>query len=377
MRRDNGFIWALIFVLFSVSVSALTLITVSAEKTSEISARAAALYEPSSGRFLYSKSLNERLEMASTTKIMTALVVAERTRGDEIVKIPKEAVGTEGSSAYLSEGEELTVNELLYALLLRSANDASVALAIHTAGSTEAFALLMNERADSLGLESTNFTNPHGLHDEEHYTTAHDLAIIAAAAMQNGTIREIASTKRITVDSDLKNYVFLNHNKLLHIYDGCVGIKTGFTKAAGRCLVGAAERNGILLISVTLDAPNDWRDHTSLLDLGFDLCERRLLARGDDIEYDLPLLDSDKSTVHVHLSGDVYATLLKSDGATASDICLPRYVAAPVKAGERVGEVIFRVDGREVARADICAAESALRTEKKGFFSKIKELFKK
>lgn len=376
MRRDNGFISALIFILFSLSVSALTALAAPAKGSTDISARAAALYEPTSGRFLYSKSADERLEMASTTKIMTALVVAERTDPNETVKVPSEAVGIEGSSAYLEEGEELSVKELLYALLLRSANDASVALAVHTAGSTEAFALLMNERADSLGLENTNFTNPHGLHNEEHYTTAHDLAIIAAAAMRNNIIREIASTKRITVESDLKSYVFLNHNKLLHIYDGCVGIKTGFTRAAGRCLVGAAERDGVLLISVTLDAPNDWRDHMSLLDLGFGLCEKRVLANKGDIAYDLPIIGSDRPTVHVELGDDVYATLLRSDGEPTADICLPRYTAAPIEAGDTLGRVIFSIDGRKIAEADLCATESAPKS-KKGFFSKIKEIFKK
>lgn len=374
MKRENGVKLALLFIIIATVISALTVFTVSAER-SEVSAKSAALYEPSSKRFLYSKNTDVRLPMASTTKIMTALVAAESVPLDGIVSIPAAAVGTEGSSAYFKEGEQLTVKALLYAVLLQSANDASVALAHYVSGSTEGFALKMNERAKSLGLHDTNFVNPHGLHDEEHYTTAHDLAIITAAALENETVRDIAATQKATVESDLSRRVFLNHNKLLNIYDGCIGVKTGFTKSAGRCLVGAAERDGVRLISVTLSAPNDWRDHERLLDLGFSMTENRLLAKKGDFEYTLPALGSGGKSVTASLSEDVRRVLLKSDGQVTADVRLSRYLATPLSEGQRVGEVVFTLDGKEIARETLTVKEAVKEEKKIGILWKIKNFF--
>ncbi len=377
MRRGNGSLWVLLFVLFSVLISVLTALTASAKEKTDLSAKAAVLYEPSSGRFLYSENKDARLAMASTTKIMTALVVSERLSPDSIVKIPKEAVGTEGSSAYLKEDEELTVKDLLYALLLQSANDAAVALAVSTAGDVDRFALLMNEKARQLGLENTNFKNPHGLHDNEHYTTASDLARIAAAALDDPLIREISSTKRATITSNTTSRTFLNHNKLLHLYDGCIGLKTGFTKTAGRCLVGAAERGGVRLISVTLDAPSDWQDHTRLLDLGFELTENRLLASAGDFEYTLPVIGGDGESVTVALRSDVRAVLLKTDQAPAAELILPRFIVPQKNEGDTVGSVVFTLDGKTVAVGELCLRSAVLDAPKRGFFEKIKDFFKK
>ncbi len=377
MRKGNTGLFVLIFLLFAVFVSVVTALSVSANEKPVTNAKAAVLYEPARNRFLYTKNENARLPMASTTKIMTALVAAERLSPEDVVSIPKEAVGTEGSSAYFKEGEELTVKELLYAVLLQSANDASVALAVHTAGSTEAFALLMNEKADSLGLSDTNFTNPHGLHNDEHYTTAHDLALIAAAALKNPLVKEIAATERMTITTSTDTRTFLNHNKLLHLYDSCIGVKTGFTKNAGRCLVGAAERDGVLLISVTLNDPCDWMDHEKLLDLGFDLCENRTIAKKGDFEYTLPVIDGECESITLSLSSDVRAVLLKTDGEVKAQVCLPRYLAAPINEGDTVGRVIFTYEGEIIAEAPICANSTVKLKQKKGFFKRITEFFKK
>ena len=378
MRRNNGIFPTLVFLILAVLICVIASLTVSASETPKLSARAATLYEPKSGRFLYSHNEDTRLAMASTTKIMTALVAAQKLSPDETVIIPKEAVGTEGSSAYLTEGEELTVKELLYALLLRSANDASVSLAIHTSGSVESFALLMNEKADALGLKDTNFTNPHGLPDEEHFTSAHDLAIIAAEALKDPLISEICATQKAVITSNTSTRTFLNHNKLLHLYDGCVGVKTGFTKAAGRCLVGAALRDGVTLISVTLNAPDDWNDHKRLFDLGFELTESRLLARRGEYSYSLPVIGADgAAAVKAELSSDVRAVLLKTDKAPAADVRLSRYFTAPIEAGQKLGEVIFTLDGKVIARGELTAKESVPKAKKKGFLAKIKDFFKK
>ena len=241
------------------------------ESKISVSAHSAALYQPETNTFLYSKNADLRMPMASTTKIMTALVALEESSLDEIIIIDDRAVGIEGSSAYLKSGEAFTMEELLYALLLQSANDAAVAIANHIGGSSEGFAGLMNEKACSLGLEDTHFTNPHGLNDEAHYTTAYDLAKIAAQALKNEKFKEIVSTYKKTFLNDERSRTYVNHNKLLNLYEGCIGVKTGFTRQSGRCLVGAAERDGALLISVTLSAPNDWNDHKTLWNYGFSL----------------------------------------------------------------------------------------------------------
>lgn len=252
----------------------------SPEASLSLSAESAVLIDANSGNVLYSKNHTERMEMASTTKIMTALVAAESFDSKKTVRVSPEAVGVEGSSVYLYEGEQITMEELLYSLLLQSANDAATAIAIAVAGSVEEFADMMNARASEMGLDNTHFTNPHGLSDNEHYTTAYDLAIIASHALKNETVREIVSTykKTIPIDSRCNPRTLVNHNKMLRLYDGAIGVKTGFTKRAGRCLVSAAERDGLTLIAVTLNAPDDWRDHTQMLDFGFDSYESLLIA---------------------------------------------------------------------------------------------------
>ena len=209
--------------------------------------------------------------MASTTKIMTALAVLEALPLTATVTVPAEAVGTEGTSAYLKEGEILTVGDLLHALLLQSANDAAVSLAIAADGSVSAFADRMNRMAQALGLSQTHFQNPHGLDADGHYTTAYDLALLSAYAMRTPALADIVMKKSYTCRTTLALRVFSNHNKLLRLSPDAVGVKTGFTKKSGRCLVGAAKRDGALLVSVTLNASNDWQDHLTLWKLGFSL----------------------------------------------------------------------------------------------------------
>ena len=268
---------------------------ISAEKI-YISAKSAILID-SDGSVLFEKNSRERMGMASTTKIMTALVISELLPLDTKVKIPKEAVNVEGSSVYLCEGEILSVKELLYALLLSSANDAATALAIAASGSVAAFAHRMNEKAMSLGLADTHFVNPHGLYDDRHYTTAYDLALISAAALKDPTLREIASAKKATIPQGItqqepsgkaERYLY-NHNKMLSRYKGAIGLKTGFTKKTGRCLVSAAERDGLTLIAVTLNAPDDWNDHSALLDHGFSKYERVTIYEAGEFSYPFSL----------------------------------------------------------------------------------------
>ena len=258
--------------VFFVALFILAMLTLPAHAAVlSVSAKHAILLDGDTGDTLWEKDADTTAPMASTTKIMTALAVLSHMPLTESVSVPREAVGVEGTSAYLKEGELLTVSDLLHALLLGSANDAAVTLAIASDGSISAFAERMNRLAKEIGLESTHFANPHGLPAEEHYTTARDLALLSAYAMHVPSFRAIAEKRSYRFHSSLSPRTVLNHNKLLHMSSDAIGVKTGFTKKSGRCLVGAAERDGTLLISVTLNAPNDWRDHLSLWDYGFSL----------------------------------------------------------------------------------------------------------
>jgi len=340
---------ALLFFSCPLAVLSAPQTTTPARPTGKptVSAKAALLYSPQTGRCLYEKNADQRLPMASTTKIMTALVVLEKLPPERVVTVKKEACGVEGSSLYLQPGEELTVRQLLEGLMLRSANDAAEMLALETAGSIEAFAALMNEKAAALGAVNTHFENPHGLDGKEHYTTARDLAQIAAAAMKTELFREIVGQRSVKMPSaDGGVRVVTNHNKLLYLYEGACGIKTGFTKKCGRCLVGAAERDGVELITVTLAASDDWNDHKKLFDYGFSKLEnRRLAEKGECLsETDIPGRETP-----VKLLAEEEVRLILPRGAvvrTEIDLHRPLHPVAP---GEALGEAHFCLDGKRIA----------------------------
>ena len=245
-----------------------------------ISAEKAIVMDGVSGRVLFEKNPDQRSLIASTTKIMTALVVCEQCNVLDRMRIPEEAVGIEGSSMYLREGEVLTLQELLYGLMLSSGNDAAVALAIYCGGTVEGFAEMMNDRARSLGLTGTHFENPNGLDSPGHYSTARDLAVLTACAMENPIFAQTVSTKCVRIgDRFLRN-----HNKLLWRAEGAEGVKTGYTKAAGRILVSSASREGRRIIAVTLNDPDDWQDHEALLNRAFrDYSLRQIVKAGEPV----------------------------------------------------------------------------------------------
>ncbi len=230
----------------------------------EVSAHAAILMNGETGEVLYEKNADQRMLIASTTKIMTALVALEHDSPYKTITV-KETHMTEGSSMYLKVGEQVTVEELLYGLLLCSGNDAALALAEASSGSVDAFVAEMNHKARILGMADTSFANPNGLDDEAHYSTARDMARLAVCAAQHPGLMRIASTKQASVGSR----TMTNHNRLLRDVEGCIGLKTGYTKAAGRTLVSCAVREGRLLVAVTLNDGADWRDHAALYDYGF------------------------------------------------------------------------------------------------------------
>ena len=231
--------------------------------------------EQSSRRVLKGESIDERCFPASTTKVLTALVVLNSLPLDRVVTVPKIAEGVEGSSIYLRAGQKITVEDLLYGMMLRSGNDAATALAVETAGSIEKFAELMNETAKALGAENSHFVNPHGLHDDDHYTTAYDLALITAKAYENPDFVKIVSSEKAKILIDGEPSYIGNKNKMLKLYGGANGVKTGYTKRSGRCLVSGAYRGGMQLICVVLNYNDMWNDSMSFLNYGFDNYEMK------------------------------------------------------------------------------------------------------
>ena len=320
-----------------------------------LSAEAALLMEADSGQVILERNADTRLPMASTTKIMTALVALELASPETAIAVSPAAVGVEGSSVYLTEGEVLTLGELLFALLLESANDAATAIAIGLAGSVEGFAEEMNRTATTLGLKDTHFTNPHGLDDEEHYTTARELAILTRAALKNPLLRQIVATRKTTIPHVGIESVrlLINHNKLLRRYDGCIGVKTGFTKRSGRCLVSAAEREGVRLIAVTLNAPDDWNDHTKLLDHGFSLYKRETLCAAGEYTLALPVVNATAKAIPVRNASALAVTLPREHPPVSTTVELPRFTYAPLYEGECLGRVVFRCDLDGDGKAEI------------------------
>ncbi len=364
---------ALLALFFAFSAP----VTVAAEEFPGTSAKGAILIETSCGGVIYEHNADSRLPMASTTKIMTALCALENGDLSKTVKIPPAAVGVEGSSVYLKEGEELTLEDLLYALLLASANDAAAAIAIEISGSVDAFAELMNERARSLGLENTHFTNPHGLDNEEHYTTARDLAAITAEALKNETFRKIVSTYKHTIPLAGGGVrLLLNHNRLLRTEDNVIGVKTGFTKRSGRCLVTAAERDGVTVVAVTLSDPDDWRDHAAMLGFGLDAYRCEILAEEGSLAFPVPVAGGTSDFVTAVGVGSYTVCLPKDAPQPRRVIEMDRFVFAPVAEGDVLGRVRwFGEDGALLAEAELLAKETVPKRPKPGLRDRIKNFF--
>ena len=327
-------------------------------RVSAISAQKAILMDATTNRVLYEKNADERSLIASTTKIMTALVVCEQCNVLDRFRIPKEAVGIEGSSMYLKEGEVLTVQELLYGLMLHSGNDAAVALAIYCGGTVEGFAQLMNDKAHRLGLSGTHFENPNGLDSPGHYSTARDLAVLSVYAMRNPIFSKIVSTKTVTVgERSLRN-----HNKLLWRIEGADGVKTGFTKAAGRILVSSAMRDGRRLVAVTINAPDDWRDHQALLEDGFDRYNVQKIVSKDDILGETEVAAGDAGVVQLKAVDDFYYALAAEE---LPQIILqePGFVYAPVAEGQTAGFAYICIGDQPVGKIPLVYAETVEQTK--------------
>ncbi len=374
MKKILSAVIAVIIVLFPVCVSYGADLSVSAQS--------AVLFCAESGEFLFERNADKRLSMASTTKIMTALLAIEAATPEREIVVTEEMVSVEGTSMGLQAGDSVSLLELVYGMLLQSGNDAANTVAYVIGGSPEGFAAMMNARADEIGMKNTNFVTASGLDDEEHYSTARDMALLAAECIKNPVFASICSKKtaKLTYGNPPYARTLTNHNRLLWSYPDSIGVKTGFTKKSGRCLVSAAKRGGITLIAVTLNAPDDWSDHKELLDYGFDVCKSGLLVC-NVADAAIPVCGGKKSAVKLRQA-------YEAEGLYGSQcvLLLKPFEYAPVNEGDILGTAVFVSGGKIVAQIPVEAAESVeahivavAPKEEKGFFEKlwqkIKEFF--
>lgn len=324
---------------------------------SDISALSAVLIDMDSCRVIWAKNSRSRLPMASTTKIMTTLLTLESGNLDEEFVVDSYAVHTEGSSMGLQEGDIVTRRALCCGMLLPSGNDAANCAAVSVGGDIPHFAEMMNARAADIGMKDTHFVTPSGLHDPDHYSTAYDMALLASEAMKNPDFAEICGSRNIRLRFGSPPYDrwLKNTNKLLTKYDGCIGVKTGFTDEAGRCLVSAAERNGVRLICVTLNAPDDWNDHTKLLNMGFDKCSKRTYDGRTEISVSV----AGGVTDSVKLIPSVSPEYTAIGGADADGvITAPPMIYAPVPKGKEIGTLTLSDRQGVICRIPLIAADS-------------------
>lgn len=352
MRLVKKRIFALITVcllVFSFDVSAFA-------GGVSVSAQSAVLMCANNGEVLFSRNADKQLSMASTTKIMTSLLALEAAAPDTEITVTKEMVAVEGTSMGLLPGDSVSLEELVYGMLLQSGNDAANTVAYVLGGSPEGFAEMMNERAAQIGMKNTNFVTASGLDDENHYSTAYDMALLACESIKNPEFASICSQKtaRLTYGNPPYLRTLTNHNKLLWKYEDSIGIKTGFTKKSGRCLVSAAERDGVVLVAVTLNAPDDWNDHISMLEYGFSQCEGVTL--GCDLsDVSLNVVGGVKSRISVELSDN--PQWLAGESCTCRLLINPM-VYAPIEKGDIVGTAVFASGDNIIAEAAVLAGES-------------------
>ena len=353
--------------------------SVCAESAPAPSAKAYVLYCVENEKIILSKNENTRMKPASTTKLMTTLLTLEEAaKNDRVITFTADMVA-EGSSMYLEVGEKLRLSDLAVGMMMCSGNDAANAAAISVSGSTEKFANLMNTRARQIGMENTHFVTPSGLDDDDHYSTAYDLALLMAEGLRNEAFANLTFQKSVSVSftepSD-KKITYANHNRLLSLYDDCIGGKTGYTSAAARCLVSAARRNGVTLVCVTLDDRSDWNDHMALYDCGFSRLSG--FASADSaLCIDLPCVGGEQDMVAVMGESDT-ALVVENDRAKdiRRTVYLDNFVYAPVEEGEQLGRIDYTLDGKTLKSVPLIAVNGVkVKEVKKNLFQKIKELF--
>lgn len=332
-----------------------------------VTAASAIVIEASTGHVIYARNPDDLRYPASTTKMMTLIMALEHGGLDEIVEISANASAAEGSTLWLDPGEHIPLNDLLYGMIMVSANDASVAIAEHLGGNVANFAAQMTSRAHELGAVNSNFTNPHGLPDNNHYSTARDLAILASYGLRLPGFEQIVTQQEAAFGwiHDDENKLLRTENRLLYMYNGCNGVKTGYTDSAGRCVVCSARRNGIQLISVVLDGLYMWNDSIIMLDYGFANVGTETLVKSDEIVKTLPIISGRRKSMPVKTAGEIIVPVFKNDDAYQINYDIPEFLTAPITNGESIGKVRVVIDGREIASTDIVTTADV---EQKSFF---------
>lgn len=371
----------IVCVIMSVIAVVLCPISAAAQTGSDvgISAQAYVLYCADNGKIISSKNENKRMKPASTTKIMTSLLALEEASSLNKKVEFTEDMTAEGSSMYLKTGDIVTLKDLAAGMMMASGNDAANAAALSISGSFEKFAEKMNQRADQIGMKNTHFVTPSGLDDDNHYSTALDMAVLMSYALENEEFAKLTSQKSATVEfiePQSKVTTYANHNRLLSLYEYCIGGKTGYTMSAGRCLVSAAKKDGLTLVCVTFNDRNDWNDHIALYDYGFG---EYSMYSSDDTDFfaDIPCVGGEKDILSVTGEKPVSIVVEASEiDSVKRQVYIDSFLYAPISRGEEVGKIKYLKDGKVIAENSIVAVGSvnALK-ENKNIFIKIKEFF--
>lgn len=375
--------WITAFVIVFLSVGFMSCFAVSAKADSEalgVSAQSAVLYCVNNDTVLFEKNSTKKMSMASTTKILTTLITLENAQAeDKEVTFTKNMIA-EGSSMYLKEGYKLHLSDLATGMMTVSGNDAANAAAISISGSIEDFAKVMNDKAEQIGMTSSSFVTPSGLDDENHYSTALDMAHLMAYAMSNSNFAELTSKKNARVDfisPEDMSITYSNHNKLLSLYEHCNGGKTGYTKKSGRCLVTSAEKDGVKLIAVTLNAPDDWNDHINMYNYGFS----KVTAVNDvDKNYFISadVVGGTKNNVTVKPVKSIdYVKPIDSTSEVTRKIIIDSFLYAPLEKGEVVGTAQYYLDNKLLCEVPLVTTTKVeYKTVDKGFWENVADFFK-
>lgn len=340
-------------------------------KALSVDTKAAIVINADTGEVIFEQNANACLPMASTTKIMTALLLCESGGLDETLTVTDKMVRVEGSSMGLLAGDTVSKRDLLYGMMLASGNDAANVTAYLLGGTVDGFVRLMNQKAAVLGLKNTHFDTPSGLDGDNHYTTALDLAILTRYALKNPEFAAAASSRSATLCYGNPPYrrTLTNHNKMLKNYEGCIGVKTGFTKKSGRCLVTAAKRQGETVIAVTLNCPDDWNTHRALLDYGFEKTEVVELTPAET-KYTLPVISGTEKEIIINI--EPYKISKVTDGSFTATVNLPPFLYAPLEKGEQIGTVVYKKNDAVIEEAPITISKAiGVKPAKKNFFETI------
>lgn len=367
----------LFIAVVALVVSALPIVC--AEDGYDASAQSWVLYCPDNGKIIASENADKRMKPASTTKLLTTLITLEKAQKDnKTVTFTKDMIA-EGSSMYLELGEKVKLSDLAVGMMMTSGNDAANAAALSIAGSFESFAEEMNKKAAEIGMKNTHFVTPSGLDDENHYSTAYDMALLMSEALKNDDFAALTAQKRCAVkfvEPKDKQITYGNHNKLLSLYQYCIGGKTGYTMAAGRCLVSAAKKDGLTLVCVTMNDRKDWDDHIALYEKGFENLSLYSSCESDFIVKE-PCVGSETDSVTVVGENDFSLVLSPEEKKKVKRVIyLDSFLYAPVGANEVVGRIEYLLDGKPLGSVSLIASESAEASKRKtGIFEFIKELF--